>query len=409
MRHVKRMFLFVLFFLAAGMFAKSNVYAIDYSGQYEEAEAAILEAWESQETELDVTDMGLTYEMITDFYQWMVCRYPEHFYVGKRFGMTKSGNAANSPLLTLEMEYKYSSAKIKSMKAKLDKTVKRILKDVDPAWSDMDKALYLHEYLCLNCEYDSTLTKATIYDCLVGKKAMCQGYAMAYQYLLEQMDVSCECVKSDMLNHMWNMLKIGKKYYMVDVTWDDPVTDRPGRAKHNFFLKSYAYFMSDGKHNATDWAAFGPAGVSKASAKGLDTCSWNKIDTPFCRIGNAWYAFDGGKAISRYVIQKNKLKKSKKLLTISDTWYVWGDSRSYYQDKYVSVAVYKNKLYYSTPQSVCCLNVKNGKTKVVYRLSASQKKKGYIYAMTVTPQGKLKLLLGTSINNPTGTVTAKSL
>ena len=40
------------------------------------------------------------------------------------------------------------------------------------------------------------------------------------------------------MNHIWNLIKIDGKWYHVDVTWDDPIMDKPGRVKHDNFLRS---------------------------------------------------------------------------------------------------------------------------------------------------------------------------
>ena len=57
------------------------------------------------------------------------------------------------------------------------------------------------------------------------------SYALAYQRILQEMNIPCIYVKGK--NHAWNMVKLGKYWYNVDVTWDDNTT-----IQYRYFLKS---------------------------------------------------------------------------------------------------------------------------------------------------------------------------
>ena len=60
-------------------------------------------------------------------------------------------------------------------------------------------------------------------------------------------------------NHTWNRIKLGGKWYHVDVTWDDPVPDQLGYAIHTYFLVSDAFLSStdDGKRPHYGWKGYG--------------------------------------------------------------------------------------------------------------------------------------------------------
>ena len=78
--------------------------------------------------------------------------------------------------------------------------------------SDLEKAIVLHDYLAVNCEYDYENYLAnkipdasyTAYGVLVNRTAVCQGYALAYKYLLNQTGIDCYMVSSE----QWIMLGI---------------------------------------------------------------------------------------------------------------------------------------------------------------------------------------------------------
>lgn len=119
-----------------------------------------------------------------------------------------------------------------------DAAFKRALADalsmLDDDMTDMEKAIALHEYLATNCAYDyenylaNTIpqTSYSAYGALVKRTAVCQGYALAYKYLCNQVGIDCYMVTSTAMNHAWNMIVLEDELYQVDVTWDDPTWDQ---------------------------------------------------------------------------------------------------------------------------------------------------------------------------------------
>ena len=54
-----------------------------------------------------------------------------------------------------------SKTRIEEMKVTFQEAADQILSGVNPAWSDMEKALYIHDYLASRYEYD-TRTRSLI-------------------------------------------------------------------------------------------------------------------------------------------------------------------------------------------------------------------------------------------------------
>lgn len=129
-----------------------------------------------------------------------------------------------------------------------------ILKSV-PNSSDYEKALKVHDILVKSLEYDSAnkVNAHNLYGALVEKKVVCEGYAKAYKYILDSLDIECILVNGTATNssgqteaHMWNYIKLGDNWYGVDVTWDDPVIIGGNITKdiirHNYFAKGSNVF-----------------------------------------------------------------------------------------------------------------------------------------------------------------------
>ncbi|MCR5781557.1 MAG: leucine-rich repeat protein [Clostridia bacterium] len=134
----------------------------------------------------------------------------------------------------------------------------------DTELSTADKCLILHDRLCAWCEYDKINKIAkdagtgvipeesySPYGPLVLRIGVCNGIALAYNWMLDILGVENYYISSSGLNHGWTMLYLDGEPYFVDPTWDDPTWDVPGRVVHTYFLLSYPTFHPS--HDADDY------------------------------------------------------------------------------------------------------------------------------------------------------------
>lgn len=283
---------------------------------------------------------------------------------------------------------------------------KKILDGMESNWSDLEKALYLNDYLAINSQYDLTYSKYYAYNIIVEKTGVCQAYAEAYKDLANRAGLTCEVVTSQSLNHAWNVVKIKGKYYHVDVTWNDPVADQVGRARHQYFMKSSQYFMSaEGGHlEEYDWQITGNVDITTVTSTTYDDYFWNDIDVGFQYYDGSWYSLtEEGDAIARYTCNGKKFTKKEEILPLNFKWYLNGGMGSYWVGYFGGLGLYGNHLYYASSTEIYAYNLKTKKSEVVYKLTSKEKKKGNIYGMSVSPDGKITYALSTSPNE-TGTL-----
>lgn len=125
-------------------------------------------------------------------------------------------------------EIPFTEEQIEQMCNQMDSAAEEILAGITPEMSEYEKVLYLHDYLVTNVAYDDTSDFQHIaYGALVEKKAVCDGYATAMQYLMSKIGMECRIVYGDDLennpeSHAWNIVKVDGAYYHLDVTWDIP-------------------------------------------------------------------------------------------------------------------------------------------------------------------------------------------
>lgn len=120
--------------------------------------------------------------------------------------------------------------------------------------TEYEKVKKIHDYIIQTTSYDQETAENfllgnntdgnafTAYGVLINKKGVCQGYAEAAQILFTIAGIESELVIGSVrdeggteTSHMWNMVWVDGKNYMIDVTWDDPIGDRD-MLVHDYFL-----------------------------------------------------------------------------------------------------------------------------------------------------------------------------
>ncbi len=109
------------------------------------------------------------------------------------------------------------------------------------------KALALHNALIKHTSYQTgtQYSGQTAYEALVGKACVCAGYARAYKLLCDIAGIPCYSVYGNAGGglggggaHQWNIIKLGGKWYEVDVTFDEGITQGNKPSKEFFCLST---------------------------------------------------------------------------------------------------------------------------------------------------------------------------
>ena len=143
--------------------------------------------------------------------------------------------------------------------------------------SEYAKALWLHDWLLDQLEYDKTLKWSSAESALTRGLGTCQSYESAYAKLLTAAGIENSETRDTYDGHTWNAMKLDGKWYQVDCTWDD--------TKDNYynFDQTHLYFgLTDElmalAHNGHDQIY---------TASGYGTRSTSLADNYFVRNGDA--------------------------------------------------------------------------------------------------------------------------
>lgn len=81
------------------------------------------------------------------------------------------------------------------------------------------KVQYVRNYLTGHVRYKKGKYSYCAYGALVDHKAVCQGYSEAFYLIMSKLKIPVRYDSEPRIDHIWNQVKIGKKWYAVDATW----------------------------------------------------------------------------------------------------------------------------------------------------------------------------------------------
>lgn len=230
--------------------------------------------------------------------------------------------------------------------------------------TDLEKALIINDRLVLKVQYaqeienmrleDAPPTYFSGYGALVDELAVCQGYALSYDFIMKYLGIESKYYDSEKMDHAWNSVKIDGIHYFVDVTHNDPMGVRLGTVLHDhFLLSSKAYYNSDPNHKVDDFD------MSLTDTK-YDKYFWRNIDSAFLyTAGNIFYIDNRKKTLNSF-----RNGKITKLMDIDDIWMSKGGS--HWEGSFSYLNEDEGKLYYNDSAHIYQLDPLTRKTKKVW-------------------------------------------
>ena len=179
--------------------------------------------------------------------------HTEHFWLGNAYSY--SFDSVNGTVIGLKPTYTMSGDKLTQAKTAFNQAVNAYLAGITSDMSEFKIEKELHDRMAASISYEETDNAHNAYGALVEGKAVCEGYAEAYQFLLQCAGLQSFIVTGSSMNpatgipevHAWNMVRVDGRYYHVDLTWDD----QGERLFYAYFNKTDARIKEDHTIDAT--------------------------------------------------------------------------------------------------------------------------------------------------------------
>ncbi len=177
--------------------------------------------------------------------------HPELFWLDTTYSCKYYGNGICKEI---ELRFNWTAEKLEDCSREFLDAANDIIYGANNYTEDFEKVRYVHDALLGRIQYNLAAgIGQSAYSAVVNQETVCAGYARAYQYILQKLDIPCYyCTGYAGENHAWNIVKLGKSYYNVDVTWDDVEPN-----SYDYFTQTDEVFAKD--HVRTGLSVYLPA------------------------------------------------------------------------------------------------------------------------------------------------------
>ncbi|MFJ7841659.1 DUF5050 domain-containing protein [Lysinibacillus sphaericus] len=108
------------------------------------------------------------------------------------------------------------------------------------AKTDVEKIKAVNDYIVANTAYTEQTKSSphSAYTVLAEHGGVCQGYALLAHSMLQKLGFETKYIVGyvGQEGHAWNLVKLDGQWYHLDTTWNDPVPDRKGAIRYQYFL-----------------------------------------------------------------------------------------------------------------------------------------------------------------------------
>lgn len=163
--------------------------------------------------EVTTTQLGNIFEAVYN-------DHPDLFWLDNTYSYKYLSNGICAEVT---LQFNETARDLNASKKLFQQNAEAILAGARDLTSDYEKELFVHDSLVEHVDYvTSSPLNQSAYSALVNGKTVCSGYAKAFQYLLQKLNIPCYLATGySRENHAWNIVRLGDGYYNIDVTWDD--------------------------------------------------------------------------------------------------------------------------------------------------------------------------------------------
>ncbi len=377
------------------LFTKYSPYEV--ISMYPEVSEYIASELRKFNTDISLADYEISVNDIGAIFYSVVCENPDIFYV--RLSNFESTSERDTGLLmSIRPNYIFDLKDIPDKQKAFEKAADYVISGVDKSWSDEIKCRYIHDMINQYVHYDMDIYNTdpnlrTAYGALIDNNAVCDGYTLAYNYLLKKLGIEAHYVQSLQMTHAWSMVKLGGKYYHVDTTYDDPSYDNLGKSLHTYCLVSDNKLKSDRVHY--DWIC-----GMKAGDTSFDNAWWRDICTFIYPVSGYEYYMNQsyGSSIYGAFMQRNMNNGSVRAVEkISTRWTLENNPDAFWEKAYCYLTFDGNYFYYNDTEGVYRHKPDNSSYfDVLYKKPASMEHN--IYGVALDMEAKLHVTIKSSPN-----------
>ena len=318
----------------------------------EGAEAAVLkelheylrDSIAEMQPEIDVSSYGIPTDSLLKIFTETVNYYPELFHISSSIRYSYIGNSVYSVIPEYVITAEEYAARMKTYNERLD----YIVSGAAPLKTDLEKILYIHNYLVANFEYDTSYKIYDVYNFLTTGTGVCQAYTQTFNALMHRLGIECTSAINNPESHTWNIVRLDGEFYHIDCTHDDPLGQSAGSVRYDLFLLSDSSVTSYKSH--TSWYTVMYDAVCDSS-KYESGWVWNNSSSGVVNSGDKWYYISEKDEQNSALMSTEDFISGTVVDSFNSTYYKYGSS-SYYLGYHGGITASGTTLYYSSPSDI---------------------------------------------------------
>jgi hypothetical protein len=249
---------------------------------------------------------------------------------------------------------------IQTRHAAITSEINKIIAMVDKNWTDVQKVLWINDYICDVYTYDLLTEHHHLDEFISTGKGICEAYANMFTALCQELNIPVSYCYSNELQHIWNVVEIDGHWYHMDTTWNDSFTDRYEFALISTEkLKLAIESLFPGK----PYQMYTP---KTANSTKYDNAFWGQ-DVYGSMIPWSDYVY----YIKDFQLYRGNVKNlyTEVILSLDDTkWQVEG---GYYSCGFNDLIMIGNYIYYNTPNKIIKVSLADKQSTIVYNNSGT--------------------------------------
>lgn len=198
------------------------------------------EVWHGLTTGQETKLSTLEDDVLKRVFKYVLYDHPEIYYTdGFHYSSESIGETRLS--LSLIPQYTLSQEEKEETDARLSEKLTAVL-SAAPTGSDYEKALYAYDWVVENTDYTTDAVNGqNVLSVFLDGQSVCNGYAKAFQLLLQKMSIPAVLVTGQAKNgsHAWVAACLDGAWSLFDPTWGEPGISDAAFSDIHFVNHSY--------------------------------------------------------------------------------------------------------------------------------------------------------------------------
>lgn len=161
--------------------------------------------------------------------------HPELFWVNTSY---KYGYNSKNMVIQMKLNYCIPKSNLASATIAFNSSIDNIVSQAAAYPTELERERIVHDMICDLSTYANTnKSHQSAYSALVEGYSVCAGYSRAFQIACQKLGITCYYVTgvANGEEHAWNIVKIGGRFYNVDVTGDDTINETLNTYSYQYF------------------------------------------------------------------------------------------------------------------------------------------------------------------------------